>query len=168
MPIVRIVRPFVCLLLAVSTVIGTVTAPVRACECGTRSRGPDAPREAPAATAVPVVAEPAACHRCCPPGTVKAACCCRDKAPAPPVRPDDSGLPGCQCARCECDGTPAPPAVPAPTGDQLSAHAAPVADAALMPPAFLPLPVADRTGIVESLHHHPPGTLVISPSRLNC
>ncbi|HJZ56917.1 MAG TPA: hypothetical protein VKE74_18250 [Gemmataceae bacterium] len=168
MPIVRIVRPFVCLLLAVSTALGTVTAPVRACECGARSRGFDGPREVPAVAGVPVVAEPAACHRCCPPGTVKAACCCRETTNTPPSRAADSGLPGCQCARCECEGPPAPPAVPAPTGDQLSAQATPIADAALVPPAFLPLPAADRTGRVELLHHHPPGTLVISTSRLNC
>src|SRR5438876_2535530 len=120
MPSVRTVRPFVCLLLAVSTAVGTVMAPVRACAC------PAAPRDSNTQPAAPRPAEPAptACHGCCPAGTAKAACCHAQPTP----KSASEGLPGCQCARCECDGPTAPPAAPAPAGEPDPAQLVPVAD----------------------------------------
>ena len=136
-------------------------APVRACAC------PVGPRDSHTPPAAPRPAEPAttACHGCCPPGAVQATCCCQNQ---PTPKSASEGLPGCQCARCECDGPTTPPVAPAPGGEPDPAQFVPVADAALVPPAFLPLPTADRPESTLPAGPHPPDDLVITLSRLTC
>src|SRR6266545_1662782 len=125
MPILWCVRPFVSLLLAVSTVIGAV-APARVCACVAPVKPPSAPQQE--RTAAPTPAAKSCCQpnakkrTCCSPistgGTPKVPCC-GDKAPAdrpgksPPV-PIPADSPGCHCLRCDCDTPNVPPAPAAP------------------------------------------------------
>jgi hypothetical protein len=166
---VRRVRPVICVLLVVSTMIGAAV-PARACGC-TASARPTHSQPAPQAAATP------APKSCCKAGGAKKSCCNRSGSTAKascceqphPATASDSAppvAPGCDCLHCDCRSSEAPPATPAPApvtpdvGDLLSQTAAfaPVfvpALAAGLPPACPP-PIP------------PPTDLVISLSRLTC
>ena len=179
MPILWRARPFVCLLLAISTAICTA-APLRACVCGTSAQTKSVPAHVPperAASTTPTAISccpPVAGNRsCCGPtsngGAAKASCCDdkaltgrSEKAPAP--TPDDA--PGCQCLTCDCDTpvVPAAPVAPAPTAPDLDDHAT----ASPVPPGFVPRTPTVGSRAARSTPPVPPTDLVISLSRLTC
>src|SRR6266487_2565260 len=122
MTLVRRIRPFVCLLLAVSTAVGTAV-PARTCGCATPAATPPAPAGVRAALSTPAM------KSCCQANAKKRACCsststcgsenvvcCDGKArktgPGHPARAADP--PGCLCTRCDCDTPGVPPAPTAP------------------------------------------------------
>src|SRR5205823_1356480 len=142
-------RPFLCLLLAVSTALGAAV-PARACGCASPkpSDAKSAPQARLAAPAPKSCCQAAGEKRsCCSKGrdAAKSACGCSERArPNPGDRPApaDNDRPGCECVRCDC-GTPAIPAAP-PAPTQLTADAVHLALDSAVPPAFVPPPqVAD-------------------------
>lgn len=179
MTVARRVRPFVCLLLAVSTAIGAAV-PARACACvapATTSSAPTGERAKHPIPAAKSCCQPTASKRsCCGPtsngGTSKASCC-GGKAPAErpeksPAAPTSTDTTGCHCLRCDCDTASAPPAptTPAPASSvtDLDEHAA----VSPVPPDFVPGTPAAASRAVRSLPVAPPTDLVISLSRLTC
>ncbi len=179
MPILWRTRPFVCLLLAISTATGTA-APLRACVCGTPARTKSVPAHAPlerAASAAPTA------KSCCPPVAGKRSCCepssnsgaakascCDDKAPtgrsekAPAPTPADA--PGCHCLTCDCDTpvVPLAPAAPAPTAPDLDDHPT----ASPVPSGLVPGTPTAASRAARSVPSVPPTDLVISLARLTC
>ncbi len=168
MPILCRVRPFVCLLLAVSTAIGA-TVPTRACGCTPAARNP-APPESPTQPLTSSAPKPQPCcdRPCCAVNRTAATpgCCCEMPAQADEPRPDQGDSPEARPARCDCDapGLPPPPATPSPAGPDLS-DAGP---ASVVPPAFVAGPPTAVLRAARSCPMTPPTDLTISLSRLTC
>ncbi len=169
------VRPVLCLLLVVSTMIG-VAAPVRGCACSSTVRAESTTRVA--SPAVPQVSAAPALKPCCTRSCCAAIrhaespdCCCE----APPTqsvtqksasKQSGSDNQDCGAAGCDCGVPEIPPTPPAPTNAASDATdfahvGSPV------PPSFLPTPsTASRTDFGSP--HRTPTDLVISLSRLTC
>lgn len=153
------VRTFVCVLLAVSTVIGTTPVLARGCGCPRTTK--------PVAHAPQATPAPKACCQTAEPGCCSAKSCCADRS-KPTVPQGDPGTTGCPCARCDCDHpNRMPPAAPSPTGPQLSDQ---TTAATVHPAPFEVLSSIAGNGVTFAAQHnsHPPTNLVITLSRLTC
>jgi hypothetical protein len=180
MPTLWRVRPFVCLLLAVSTVIGAV-APVRACACLPPPRTPAPSPETPNEPAVTSVSAPTPCCNlpCCAAnrGARTAGCCCEAPAPSGEARPDtpkpdrEGGPAGspkssspCDCDRGDGSSAPAAPAAPATPASDPGDYAT----VSPVPTVLLAEPPTAASRVVRLIPAGPPTNLVISLSRLTC
>ncbi len=174
MPTLWRVRPFVCLLLAVSTVIGVV-APVRACACVAPAKPPSALHQE-RTTAPKSCCQPGAKKRsCCSPASTSSAKvpCCGDKAPAgkpgkssPAPTPADS--PGCHCLWCDCETPAVPPAPATPVTAPVSPDLDGLAAFSPVPVVLIAEPPTAASRTVRLISASPPTNLVISLSRLTC
>lgn len=179
MPTLWRVRSFVCLLLAVSTVIGAV-APAHACACAAPAKTPPAPQQEQVATPTP------AAKSCCQPGAKKRSCCsppstsspkvacCGDKAPPaskpgkPSPAPIPADSPGCHCLRCECETQGVPPTPAAPITAPVTPDLDGLAAVSPIPVVLITEPPTATSGAVRLISSNPPTNLVISLSRLTC
>ncbi len=170
-------RAVVCLLLAVATVIGTVT-PARACACTTSARTPVTPASEWAAKPTP------AAKSCCQTDAKKRSCCSpgstcgtantcdklpttgRTGQPAKPAQPADA--PGCHCLRCDCEAPAVPPAPAAPVTAPVAPDLDGPATGSPVPVVLLSDPPTAASRSVRSVQTVPPTDLVISLSRFTC
>lgn len=163
MPRVRTIRPFVCLLLAVSTAGGTVMASYRACACVTH-RGSPVGSPVPATSAAPTPAPPSCCG-CCPPATATPDCChAGSTTPTGPT--GDAGSAGCECVRCECDHPVQIPDSSPPEGGVVADHLVALAAAVTNPSALLFSPEWNRPARHAYVNTSTPTDLVLVLSRL--
>ena len=151
-------RPVLCLLLAVSTAIGS--APLlfaKSCICPAPSAIPLA--QQPIATVGPAVS-------CCG----ESATCCAMKCCGESVQPQTAQLAhSCVCPTCECQSPVAPkPADSVPPPPPVDSSSLVFASAPPAPPEFLSVPntTIPRLGEVES--GPPPIDLITVLSRLTC
>ncbi len=176
----RGLQPFFCVLLAVSTAIGTLPAVGRACGCSlpsaTRSTNARLATQQTCSTVAPTqsccpASEPGSC--CSSSGSPKKACCAKDRGkpreangPRPWPCGTHSSKPeptGCPCAVCECD-RPVEPSAPVPAS---TASKSLILAASPPPPVLLTTTPVPRT-LAGSQCVPPPTDLVISLSRLTC
>jgi hypothetical protein len=142
-------RPILCVLLAVTTAVGTTPA-LRACGCGDRSR--------PARQTAPPP-PPTCCTKGCCATEAKTAKHCCDRKPRP-AAPSSCQMAGCDCEQPDTQTPPAPTtAAPA---DSVAGSPPPAPPVLLPPPAAVPAVTLDRSS------SRPPDDLVISLSRLTC
>jgi hypothetical protein len=180
MPISGRIRPTLCLLLAVSTAIGTV-GPVRACNCTTTYQG--RPFK-PAAVKTARQASPrvAAAKSCCQGAVEKRSCCsaspdprqrppckCNDRAHTlPPGQPNPVGTDhsACECILCDCGLVHTQPAtqVPIQSSAELGEHLTLESAATLV---LVPLP-CEWPSDISCGPSIPPADLIITLSRLTC
>jgi len=163
MPRVRTIRPFVCLLLAVSTGGGTVMTPYRACACVAHRGGPVG---APALAASPAtVPAPPSCCGCCPPAPATPDCCHAGSANSAGWS-GDVGTKGCECVRCEGDHPVQLPDSPPPGGGVVADHLVALAAAVTNPSAVLFPPEWNRPDRHAHVNTSTPIVLVLVLSRL--
>jgi hypothetical protein len=180
----RRMRPFVCLLLTVSTVI-SATTPVQACGCSSFTGAsaflsvPETTNQSSLSTSTPQSCNQSsgAKRSCCSTSLVQGAttpsCCCREAVRPAPCTPLETGQQvvaeepagSCSCIHCDCgtNETPIAPTIPSPTSTTDAA-----ASCSTIPPIFVSgaSPVASRLSQRElSLA---PLDLVITLSRLTC
>lgn len=163
MPRVRTIRPFVCLLLAVSTAGGTVMTPYRACACVAHRGGPVG-LPAPAASPFSVPAPPSCCG-CCPPATATPDCCHAGSTTSA-GRTGDACAAGCECLRCEADHPVQPPDSSPPGGGVVADHLVALAASVTTPSAVLFPPEWNRPDRHAHVNTSTPTDLVLVLSRL--
>ncbi len=168
------IRPLVCMLLVVSTMI-SVAAPARACVCSiptqTNSSLPNEPPTTAQMSAAPAL-KPCCNRPCCATkrDVASPGCCCEDPSRSDATGPNpkqggsgqkDCGAPGCDCGV---------PAIPLTTHSPIPAasDATDFSDAvSLVPTIFLPSHVTATRTLIE-LTSRTSADLVISLSRLTC
>ena len=161
MPFVRRLRSLISLVLVGSTAIGGIW-PVRACTC------PPAKLRASVELSTVVEDRQVQQHCCCPPGAVKADCCCRDRCKSSVTASPKPTLPGCPCDICDCGDSDRTPIAPPQNDFSNSMTCISAPDVALVPPAFLPLPAEFRSACWVNADQHLPADLFSVLSRLIC
>lgn len=179
MPILWRMRPFVCVLLTISIVVGTV-APAHACVCAAPASPLPKSQQQQAATPTRTVTsccQPGAKKRSCcsmaSPSTAKKSCCGDDARPADesertshPTALGES--PACHCLRCDCESPTSPPTPAAPITAPGNTDLDEPATVSPIPVVMIAEPPTATARTARLLSASPPISLVISLSRLTC
>ena len=161
-------RPAFSIILAVSTAIA-VMVPPRTCACAVNGQGSVPCRPRPVIETVSAEPEVECMHRCCcPVGTRKADCCCRNKAPISTDVSLKRSAPSCPCVRCDCDDSDKAPIAPPSGGHSIASHLFPDADTGMSPPLFLLRPAASKALSSRVFDPRPSADLITLQSRLTC